>query len=172
MENQKKSKKKLIGIIIAVIAVIIVILAVTGSDEVSDDLLKFLNEDMQSVIDDREEVMELYEKWPELAEKEDIEGVYTLLADEILPKVDEILEQLEKVNPQTDEVKELKSLNVEGFTLLKEGGEKMIRSFNDFDEDGIDEGSDMVADGMEKINEYDKKLEELAKEHDIELYSK
>ena len=87
----------------------------------------------------------------------------------MLPLVDDSLEKLEKIEPATEEVKELKAKYVkvmdaykEGFTLTLEGAQQM-------DVDKVNAGNEKISEGITLLDEYNAALEALAEEKGMEI---
>lgn len=167
----KKSKKKKI-IIGAVVAIFVVILLIaTSNDPVADDLEKFINEDIKTVENDAEELVDYLDELTyidEYSDEEEIEEAISLVEDKISPKVEEVLKGLEDINPETDEVKELKGMFVDVITIYKEGMDQAVEGMNNLDLDKLENADKLINEEAEKkLDEYNSKLDELMKEHDL-----
>ena len=156
--------KKIIALSLAVLMALALL---TGcSDPVSDDFENFLNVEMAGVTENYTKITEEAATWASLGDLAQMEASITNV---MLPLVDDSLEKLEKIEPATEEVKELKAKYVkvmdaykEGFTLTLEGAQQM-------DVDKVNAGNEKISEGITLLDEYNAALEALAEEKGMEI---
>ena len=136
------------------------------SDPVYDDFENFLNVEMVGVNANYDKITEEASKW---AEYEDIEMLVSSIEDTLIPLVDESLAKLEGIEPETDEVKELKEKYVKVMDAYKEGFEKVLTGINENSEEQIEEGNEKINEGIELLDEYNAGLDALAEEVGAEI---
>ncbi len=156
--------KKLLSIIL--MAVIAMAFLTGCSDPVYDDLSNFLNVEMKQVNEDYVKITEEVGKWEEM---EDDIALSKSLSDVLIPLVDASLENLEEIDPATQEVEELKKKYIKVMDAYKKGFEALLEGCETQDEATINAGNDAVLEGVNLLDEYNKALEELADAHGAEI---
>ena len=136
------------------------------SDPVYDDLSNFLNVEMKQVNEDYVKITEEVGRWEEM---EDDIALSKSLSDVLIPLVDASLENLEEIDPATQEVEELKKKYVKVMDAYKKGFEALLEGCETQDEATINAGNDAVLEGVNLLDEYNKALEELADSHGAEI---
>ena len=89
---------------IAVVVVIVAIAMFSGGDAVQDDLLDYINNDTNEMVELDAEVIELYEKAQNSANDY---TMYEILMNEVIPKSKELIEEAESIEIETSEVKKV-----------------------------------------------------------------
>ena len=160
--------KKLVKIVLGIVASAMVIGALSGcmSDPVADDFTKFMNEDMVEVNANYEALKAESGKWESFETNEEMTNS---ISNVILPNINESLDKLAAIEPQTDEVKAIKDLYVKMLNTYKEGYEIMLEACNTDDETLVDQASAKIEEGLKLLGEYNSALEKLAKEKDLEV---
>ena len=99
--------KKLVKFVLGIVASAMVIGALSGcmSDPVADDFTKFMNEDMVEVNANYEALKAESGKWESFETNEEMTNS---ISNVILPNINESLDKLAAIEPQTDEVKAIK----------------------------------------------------------------
>ena len=136
------------------------------SDPVYDDLENFLNVEMVEVNADYEKLTAEVGTWETL---EDDIAIKKSIDDTLLPLVNGSLEKLKDINPETEEVKAIKDKYVKVMEAYKTGFETLSEGCETQDEATINAGSQKLEEAVELLDEYNKALEELAKEHGSEV---
>ncbi len=150
--------------------VLVVVLSTTFltgcSDPVYDDLENFLNVEMKEVNEEYTKLTTEVGTWENLTDDADIKKS---IDDTLLPLVNGSLEKLKDINPETEEVKAIKEKYVKvmetykgAFETLSEGCETQV-------EETINTATEKLGEAVELLNEYNKALEDLAKEHGSEI---
>ncbi len=136
------------------------------SDPVFDDFENFLNVEMTDVNENYEKIKVEVGTWEEL---EDDAALESSLSDVLLPLVNNALDKLKDVKPETEEVKELKEKYIKMMNAYKDGFEEVLEGIREVAEDKVVNGSDMLSDALELLDDYNNALEKLAKEVDAEI---
>ena len=136
------------------------------SDPIYDDLENFLNIEMTEVNADYEKVKAEVGTWETL---EDDAAIAKSLNDVLLPLINSSLAKLEDINPETEEVKGIKTKYVKVMEAYKKGFEALSEGCETQDEATINAGYESIGKAVELLDEYNKALEELAKEHGAEI---
>ena len=144
----------------------VTLLAGCGTDPVYEDLSNYLNVEMVEVNADYEKITAEVGTWETL---EDDNAIKKSIEDTLLPLVNGSLEKLTEINPATEEVKEIKDKYVKVMDAYKAGFEALSEGCETQDEATINAGSQKLEEAVELLDEYNKALEELAKEHGSEV---
>ena len=156
--------KKLLALLLTVVMFAAFL---TGcSDPVYDDLEAFLNVKMADVNADYEKITAEVGTWETL---EDDTAIAKSINDTLLPLVYKSLENLKNINPATNEVKAIKDKYVKVMEAYKAGFEALAEGCETQEEATINAGNESLAKGIELLDEYNKALEDLAKEHGSEI---
>ena len=156
--------KKLLALLLMVV-MSVALLAGCG-DPVYDDLSNYLNVEMVEVNADYEKLTAEVGTWETL---EDDAGIKKSIDDTLLPLVNGSLEKLKDITPETEEVKAIKDKYVKVMEAYKTGFEALSEGCETQDEATINAGSQKLEEAVELLDEYNKALEELAKEHGSEV---
>ena len=136
------------------------------SDPVYDDLSNYLNVEMVDVNADYEKLTAEVGTWETL---EDDTAIKKSIDDTLLPLVNGSLEKLKDITSETEEVKAIKDKYVKVMETYKTGFEALSEGCETQDEATINAGSQKLEEAVELLGEYNKALEELAKEHGSEV---
>ncbi len=137
------------------------LLAGCGSDPVADDFTKYMNTDMVDVNANYDKIKEESGKWENYTKDEE---VINSANNVILPLINDSLDKLSKINPETDEVKSIKDKYVKVMEAYKEGYTKTVEYCNTGDETAMNTGKAKLEEGIKLLDEYNKALESLAEE--------
>ena len=157
--------KKIFAILLMTV-MSVTLLAGCGSDPIYDDLEKFLNVEMVEVNADYEKLTAEVGTWETL---EDDAAIKKSIDDTLLPLVNGSLEKMSGINPETEEVKAIKDKYVKMMEAYKTGFEALSEGCETQDEATINAGSQKLEEAVGLLDEYNKALEELAKEHGSEV---
>ena len=100
---------------------------------------------------------------------EDDAAIKKSIDDTLLPLVNGSLEKLKDITPETEEVKAIKDKYVKMMDAYKAGFEALSEGCETQEEATINAGSQKLEEAVELLDEYNKALEELAKEHGSEV---
>ena len=136
------------------------------SDPVYDDLENFLNVEMVEVNADYEKLTAEVGTWETL---EDDTAIKKSIDDTLLPLVNGSLEKLKDITPETEEVKAIKDKYVKVMETYKTGFEALSEGCETQDDDTINAATEKLSEAVSLLDEYNKALEELSKEHGGEI---
>ena len=156
--------KKILAL--TLMAVMAVTLLAGCGNALYDDFENFLNVEMAEVNEDYVKLTTEVASWGDL---EDEELVTSSISDKLLPLIEGSLTKLETVNPETEEVKELKAKYIKVMEAYKAGFESIYEGFMTQDEAILIEGNEKLTEGVSLLDEYNAALEALAKEVGAEI---
>ena len=156
--------KKIFALLLMV--VMSVTLLAGCSDPVYDDLENFLNVEMKQVNADYTKITEEVGKWETY---EDDNAIKASVNDTLLPLVEASLTALKDINPETEEVKAIKDKYVKVMDTYKVAFEILAEGCETQDEATINTATEKLEEAVSLLDEYNKALEELAKEHGSEV---
>ena len=157
--------KKIFALLLMVV-MSVTLLAGCGTDPVYEDLSNYLNVEMVEVNSEYEKLTAEVGTWETL---EDDAAIKKSIDDTLLPLVNGSLEKLKDITPETEEVKAIKDKYVKVMETYKTGFEALSEGCETQDEATINAGSQKLEEAVELLDEYNKALEELAKEHGSEV---
>ena len=157
--------KKIFALLLMVI-MSVTLLAGCGTDPVYEDLSNYLNVEMVEVNADYEKITAEVGTWETL---EDDNAIKKSIEDTLLPLVNGSLEKLTEINPATEEVKEIKDKYVKMMDAYKASFEILAEGCETQEEATINAGNQKLEEAVELLDEYNKALEDLAKEHGSEI---
>ena len=157
--------KKLLALLLMVV-MSVTLLAGCGTDPVYEDLSNFLNVEMVEVNAEYEKLTAEVGTWETL---EDDVAIKKSIDNTLLPLVNGSLEKLSGINPETEEVKTIKDKYVKMMDAYKASFEALSEGCETQDEATINTGNEKLEEALELLDDYNKSLEELAKEHGSEV---
>ena len=149
------------------IATVMMLASLTGcTNAVYDDFQNFLNVEMVEVNAYYDKLLGELAVWDTLEYDAEIAE---FIKASLIPLVDDSLAKLTKINPETDEVKEIKAKYVKVMEAYKAAFEDMYTAFSTGDEAVLEEGNAHLDEGMVLLDEYNAALEALAAEVGAEI---
>ena len=149
------------------IATVMMLASLTGcTNAVYDDFQNFLNVEMVEVDANYDKLLEELAVWDTLEYDAEIAD---FIKASLIPLVDDSLAKLTKINPETDEVKEIKAKYVKVMEAYKAAFDDMYTAFSTGDEAVLEEGNAHLDEGMVLLDEYNAALEALAAEVGAEI---
>ena len=149
------------------IAAVMMLASLTGcTNAVYDDFQNFLNVEMVEVNANYDKLLEELAVWDTLEYDAEIAE---FIKASLIPLVDDSLAKLTEINPETDEVKEIKAKYVKVMEAYKAAFEDMYTAFSTGDEAVLEEGNAHLDEGMVLLDEYNAALEALAAEVGAEI---
>ena len=100
---------------------------------------------------------------------EDDIAIKKSIDDTLLPLVNGSLEKLKDINPETEEVKEIKDKYVKMLNAYEASFEILSEGCETQDEATINTGNEKLEEALELLDDYNKALEDIAKEHGSEV---
>ena len=149
--------KKILILTLTVVSVFLLLTAC--SDPVADEFENFLNVQMADVNANYAAITTEAGNWANFTTDTEL---ITSLEDNLIPKCDETLEMLSKIEPVAEEIKALKSKFVNVIELYKEGFSTILTGIKAADEATMLVGNEKLTEGIALLDEYNKALEDLA----------
>jgi hypothetical protein len=137
-------------------------------NEVQDDLLTYLNEELDPIAGLEAEATEAYGSVTGANYTDDL-TLYDKLTTVIIPTYEEFYTKLKRIDPETEEVQEVHDLFVEGVDDQYNAMLVLKTALEQQDPNGVTQANSLLDSGSSKINEYHTELEDLADEHDVEI---
>jgi hypothetical protein len=138
---------------------------------VQDDILNYINEEMKTAQELEDKAVSAYEGVAGVNYKDD-QTMYDAVVNVVIPNYTKLITELEDVPIETDELKEIHDLYLSGAKLQLSAFEKIIEALEKQDSNLIDEANQLLEEGRLQIEDYNKKLDELAKENNVEIEKK
>lgn len=160
----KNFKKAMAGFLLLIMTM--GMLTACGGDPVADDFEKFLNTDMVDVNANYEDMTAEAGKWDSF---ETTDEAVSSINDVLLPNIDDSLDKLSEIKPETDEVKELKDTYVKMLKAYKEGYEKLLAACEADDETIATEATEKIEEALKLLDDYNAGLESLAEEKGMKI---
>jgi hypothetical protein len=145
-----------------------------GKDEVQkavtvkDDLLTYMNESLTPLAEQEGEVIALYDSVTG-ANYTDDETTYNTIADEIMPKYQVFIKDLEEVEMETEEVTNIHEIYIEAVNIQQSGFVTMLSAIKEQDLEKINDANAKLTEARTMSRDYLNKLQSLAKENDVVL---
>ena len=159
-----KNLKKVIAVVLSAIMAMCILTAC--GDPVASEFETFLNTDMVDINANYEKLKEEMTKWDNF---KTVDEISNSINNVILPDINDSMEKLAAINPETDEVKEIKSKYEKVLNAYKEGYEIMLDYCATNDDSKVEEANKKIEEGVNYLNEYNSALEALAKEKDMQI---
>lgn len=156
--------KKIVSLLL--MAVMALTLLTGCGNPVYDEFENFINVEMVEVSANYEKITAEAGKW---AEYEEDAQLMASINDIMLPLVNDSLDKLEKINPETEEVKEIKAKYVKVMDAYKEGFTLILASLQAQDAEKMNAGDAKINEGITFLNEYNEALKALAEEVGAEI---
>lgn len=156
--------KKIVSLLL--MAVMALTLLTGCGNPVYDEFENFINVEMVEVSANYEKITAEAGKW---AEYEEDAQLMASINDIMLPLVNDSLDKLEKINPETEEVKEIKAKYVKVMDAYKEGFTFILASLQEQDAEKMNAGDAKINEGITLLNEYNDALNALAEEVGAEI---
>ena len=165
--NAKKLiyKKWWIGAI-AVIAIILAIALFSGGDAVQDDLLDYINNDCDEIIELDAEVRDLYEK---ARNSVNDYVMLSVLKNEVIPESQKLIDEAEDIEIETKEVKAVHELYINSLNKQHQAFTLMLAALEDQDYVVVTQANEKLDESRKLMRDYETALKDLAKEHEVEF---
>ncbi|WP_078551347.1 hypothetical protein [Bacillus alkalicellulosilyticus] len=142
------------------------LLLLVGCDPVQDDLISYLNDGIMPLVDLEEEVIAIYESVTGDNYYDDW-ILYEAIELEIIPKYQNLINQLEAVRPETPEVREVHEIYIKGTNIQYNAMVLMLDALDYQDYALIAEANNMLAEGRATLRQYQNEVERLADKHNV-----
>jgi hypothetical protein len=154
---------------VAVLGLLLVLAGCGGP--VQDDILNYLNKEMKTAQTLEDKAISSYEGVAGVNYTDD-QTMYDALVNEVIPNYTDLISELETVSIESDELKEVHEIYLSGAKLQFSAFEKIIEALEKQDSSLIDEANQLLEEGRLQIEDYNDKLDKLAKEHNVEIEKK
>jgi hypothetical protein len=155
----------------AVVVFSVLLLAGCLGGPVQDDILNYVNDELSTARDLEVQAITSYEGVSG-ANYQDDQTMYDALVNKVIPNYTEFIKELESVTIETEELEEIHALYIAGAKLQYDGFLIVVEALEKQDANLIEEANKLLNEGRETINDYNAKMKELAKEHDVKLEEK
>lgn len=135
---------------------------------VQDDIVNYINEELKTAQTLEDKAVAAYEGVAGVNYTDD-QTMYDAMVNEVIPNYEELLTELENVSIETDELKEIHDIYLSGAKLQFSAFEKIVEALEKQDSSLVDEANKLLEEGRLQIEDYNKKLDELAKENNVEI---
>lgn len=143
------------------ISLIIGILLSSCGNLIKDDMLKY-NKNFKDLLSDIAEISK------EIEAEQGKDDFKNTLKESVIPKLKEVQSKTEKLDPQTEEVKQLKLLFIDCIKLNLEGCNTVLEAIDTSNADTFQEAKDQFEQSQTLENEFRNKWDKLAEEQGIE----
>lgn len=147
---------------------ILLLLSGCSGDPVQDDLLNYVNKEIKDAGKLEAAAVSAYDGVTG-ANYQDDQTMYDALINDVIPNYSEFMKELEAVTIETDEVRAIHEIYIEGANIQFNAFAKIKQALENQDANLIQEANDMLADARKHIRDYQTELDKLAKEHDVEI---
>jgi hypothetical protein len=151
---------------VVVIACFLVLAGCGGP--VQDDILNYVNKELKTAQELEDKAVSAYEGVAGVNYTDD-PTMHDALVNEVIPTYTDLIDELESVNIESDELKEIHEIYLSGANLQLSAFEKIKEAIEKQSSSMIDEANQLLEEGRLKIEDYNKKLDELAKENNVEI---
>jgi hypothetical protein len=144
------------------------LLAGCFSNPVQDDLLVYVNEDLVKVTELEEHAVSSYESVTGVNYTDDF-TLYDALINEVIPTYQEFTKELEAIEVETDEVREIHEDYIEAANLQYNAFVKILTALENQDRQLIEEANGMLDEARKMFRDFQYDAKKLAEEHNVEL---
>jgi hypothetical protein len=135
---------------------------------VQDDILNYVNKELKNAQELEDKAVSAYEGVAGVNYTDD-PTMHDALVNEVIPTYTDLIDELESVNIESDELKEIHEIYLSGANLQLSAFEKIKEAIEKQSSSMIEEANQLLEEGRLKIEDYNKKLDELAKENNVEI---
>lgn len=135
---------------------------------VQDDILNYINKELKTAQDLEDKAVAAYEGVAGANYKDD-PTMHDALVNKVIPNYTELINELESVSMESDELKEIHEIYLSGAKLQLNAFEKIKEAIEKQDSSMIEEANQLLEEGRLQIEDYNNKLDELAKENNVEI---
>ncbi|TVY00621.1 hypothetical protein [Cohnella terricola] len=148
-----------------------VFLTACGVDPVKDDLLNYLNHNLQPLGDEETRLTKAYSDVTGENYSSD-EETYEAFVNDIVPGYQKFVFKLEEIRPETQEVRDLHEIYILGANTQLSAMTQMQLAFENDDANLIPAANDKLAEGRKYIRDFQNRLDEVAKKHNVKITKK
>jgi len=150
--------------------IFLLLFSCSKSNDVSDELLLYINEELKSI---EETEASIISKYDSVSGKNftDDDTMFSALGDEIIPAYSEFIESLESISTrlETREVRELHEIYIEGANTQHAGFSMILAALDAQDYGLISKANEKMDKGRSLIRKWQGELKFLCKQNNVEL---
>ncbi|QFT90903.1 hypothetical protein FIU87_19845 [Bacillus sp. THAF10] len=150
------------------LCLVLVALSACTSDPIQEDLLTYVNEDLQSVSEMELEAIDSYDSVSGDNYTDDW-TMYETIDSITIPAYEEFIAKLEDIKPKTEELRAIHNLYIEGSNAQMQGFKMILVAIDLQSHDKIFEANEKLDEGRTKIRQFQIELEDLMEEHEVEF---
>ena len=158
-------------VILCTILPIIFVLSACFSDPIQDDLMNYVNKEMTTAFELEATAVTAYDQVSGINYTDDV-TMYDALVLTVIPTYNEFIKELNTVPIDTEELREIHEIYIEGADLQYNAFVKIVRALETQDPLLIEEANGMLEEARSLLREYQNEIDKLAKEHDVEWEEK
>lgn len=140
------------------------------SNQVSDDLLNYVNKQLPKVADNESKAVESYESVSGDNFTDD-ETMYYVIQNEVIPVYRKFIDQLESISEEleTEEVKKVHEKYIEAAKVQKTAFMLILSGLENQDYNEMAEANEKLDKGRKLLREYKSDLKKICKENNVDL---
>lgn len=158
-------------VILCTILPIIFVLSACFSDPIQDDLMNYVNKEMTAAFELEATAVTAYDQVSGINYTDDV-TMYDALVLTVIPTYNEFIKELNTIPIDTEELREIHEIYIEGADLQYNAFVKIVRALETQDPLLIEEANGMLEEARSLLREYQNEIDKLAKEHDVEWEEK
>ncbi|MBM7648185.1 poly(A) polymerase Pap1 [Bacillus ectoiniformans] len=155
------------GLFMLTVGLFALLLSGCFSDPIQEDIINYSNEEMTTALELETAATSAYESVSG-ANYTDDETMYLAMVNEVIPNYNELVKELDRVEIETDELREVHESFIEGADIQYNAFVKIVNGLEAQDPALIEEANGMLEKARKHLRDYRNGLDKLAKEHDVE----
>ncbi|MDT2047109.1 hypothetical protein CHN50_01640 [Priestia aryabhattai] len=145
---------------------LLLLLSACLNDPVQDDLLNYSNNEIPKVSEIEIQAVEAYDSVSGANYTDDF-TMYNTLVDDVIPQYREFIEELEKIEVETDELRALHEDYIKAANTQYNAFAKIVSALEKQDPELIVEANVMLDEARKGMRQYASDIKKLAKEHKV-----
>ncbi|MFJ8266681.1 hypothetical protein [Peribacillus asahii] len=139
-----------------------------GSDPVQEDLLNYVNKELKQAGELENTALDAYDSVTGQNYKDD-QTMYDVISLTVIPTYRDFITELEDVKAETEEVRKLHEQYIEAANIQQDAFNLILTALENQSHEKMSEANAKLAEARKILRDYNKGIEDLAKEHDVEL---
>ncbi|WP_147534772.1 hypothetical protein [Bacillus marasmi] len=137
-------------------------------DPIQEDILNYVNSELSQAHKLEKKAVTAYESVTGANFTND-QALYDALQNEVIPTYKQFLQELKAVKIETEELEKIHDIYIKAAETQLEAFEVIIQALENQNPVLINQANDMLEQGRNQISDYQKKLDNLAQEHNVNL---
>lgn len=154
--------------LVALFLLSLVLLSGCLKDPIQEDLLNYVNTEMKSANELENKALTAYESVTGANFSND-QVLYNTLQNEVIPSYEQFIKELKAVKINTDELRKIHAIYIQAAETQFKAFEVIIEALENQDPALVEEANSILDQSRIQINDYKKKLYELAEDHNVNL---